>query len=438
MRARESIFCHDVGGLSANTVVRPFFLHSSDAQDRHSLEGFRDSFEDTMDWKMFIVYVCDDGVQIADSVIQMIQARFPNVTIVGGICNSAFVSVPIDSEATTTEKLSEHNRSVLYQMNRAMGGPQPVGRLKKAQLVHHVHAVARMKTFTLESIGGQMGEGGLCGVALAGDVPVRSVVSRGVKSLTFSRNGGDGAPQPETSLFVHEAEVFRPGDEGYMFTGDDPPPYHLIRKIRDEFSGRVYTVNEMLLAFGQPDFLGLRRPHHDGFPLESSHSISSHLNAFLLIPESGIEEGATLVGSNVDFFDLSGQECMKDMDYCMAKLRQQTAGEQVLGAVMFSCNGRGPEAGTLITEEMADAKRFSKVFPNVPCLGFYAGGEIGPLALAGRQSVFQKGNACVQGFTAVFALFIVPKFDMETTRGFDECNETVEAFVRSRLERRDV
>jgi hypothetical protein len=326
------------------------------------------------------------------------------------------------------EKLRDQTMRDLYQMNQAMGGPEPADDLTEAQLVQHVHAVARTKTLILETVNATGRDGGICGVALAGDVPIRSVVSRGVTSLTSRYMGGDGTPQPETGFFVQEAERFRPGDESYMFSGDHAPEYHLIRKVKDVFNDKVYTANAMLSTFGHPDFLGLRQPHHDGFTLENPR-LSRH-DAFVLITGSGVP---TVVGYNIDLFDLCGRECMKDMDYCMSKLREQTADEQVLGAVMFSCCGRGPEAGSLIAEEMADVKRFSKVFPNVPCLGFYAAGEIGPLALAGRKSVFQTGKACVQGFTAVFALFIVPKFDLGTSRALDDCKESVDIFIRSRL-----
>jgi hypothetical protein len=68
----------------------------------------------------------------------------------------------------------------------------------------------------------------------------------------------------------------------------------------------------------------------------------------------------------------------------------------------------------------------------VPCLGFYAGGEIGPMALAGNENVFQTGRASVQGFTAVFCLFIVPVVERQRQM-LDDCNENVNRFVATRL-----
>jgi small ligand-binding sensory domain FIST len=40
-----------------------------------------------------------------------------------------------------------------------------------------------------------------------------------------------------------------------------------------------------------------------------------------------------------------------------------------LGGLMFSCSGRGPERRSLLREEMADAKRFHKHFPDVNLCG---------------------------------------------------------------------
>jgi hypothetical protein len=56
------------------------------------------------------------------------------------------------------------------------------------------------------------------------------------------------------------------------------------------------------------------------------------------------------------------------------------------------------------------------------------------MALAGsHHHVFQRGKVAVQGFTAVFALFIVPATQ---PRAFDldDSDENVANFVRDRLE----
>ena len=57
---------------------------------------------------------------------------------------------------------------------------------------------------------------------------------------------------------------------------------------------------------------------------------------------------------------------------------------------------------------MCSARRFR--FFTLPLVGFYANGEVGPMAMAEQQgSVFQSGRVALQGFTAVFGLFVTPE-----------------------------
>ena len=89
---------------------------------------------------------------------------------------------------------------------------------------------------------------------------------------------------------------------------------------------------------------------------------------------------------------------------------------------MFSCGARGPGA-QFMGERSFDATAFATQFPGTPLLGFYAGGEIGPQAIAdaplpaagdsgGDKAALawgRQGMACLQGFTAVLGLFSVPR-----------------------------
>ena len=85
-------------------------------------------------------------------------------------------------------------------------------------------------------------------------------------------------------------------------------------------------------------------------------------------------------------------------------------------------------------EDMLDATYFERTFPGVPLLGYYAGGEIGPEARVAREDAFMCSNAAVQGFTAVFGVFIVPErnladFDMNLTA--EDTEEAWEKHSRS-------
>jgi len=126
---------------------------------------------------------------------------------------------------------------------------------------------------------------------------------------------------------------------------------------------------------------------------------------------NGAEESATKDHCEVRFFQLNTDACKCDLQKLLGYVRTQCeqSEEQVLGSVMFTCGGRG--AHFFDGEDCADAKCFQKTFPSVPLVGFWAGGEIGPKALAEAtpSEVTRVGNAAFQGFTAVFGIFRVPK-----------------------------
>ena len=144
--------------------------------------------------------------------------------------------------------------------------------------------------------------------------------------------------------------------------------------------------------------------------------------------------------AQVDFFALDGEACGEHVETTMQQLKKHTDDkeEHVLAAMMYSCAGRGPNPGWLLRKPMADANAFSKAFGGeVPCIGFYAGGEIGPLAKAPApdaesRNLFQRGKAALQGFTAVFALFIAPKVDLRQVE-IDDSPDRVSEFISNQL-----
>jgi hypothetical protein len=449
-KSKAAVMMGSLPVSNARSRVKPICFAGESLDETCFENYYNELVREGNDWKFFMVYACGVGGDEVEPFIQGLQARYPDATIVGGICNECYVSVPVEKK--TREELSQISSFNLLHLNKCLGGPPPAQSLLKKDLVEHVYQVMQWKKYRLQMMNDNIVAGGICGIALGGqDVPVRSMVSRGVKSLTRGRGvgraigvGGDTSTsaRPSTCFTVEQAEYVVPTDESYMFTGNDAhaPPYHLIRRIRDNDTAKVYSPVELVTRFGQSSFVGVRRVGEDGFSLHMPHPISLNINAFLIISRedsnststSTEHEQLSLENAHFDLLDLDGQACMDDMDNAVRKLREQTQGEQILGAVMISCNGRGPMAGGLIPEDMSDATRFANAFPNVPCLGFYAGGEIGPEALAGLESAFQTGKVALQGFTAVFALFIVPIIDLSGVQ-LDDCSENVEEFVTGRL-----
>jgi small ligand-binding sensory domain FIST len=413
-----------------NADIRPFSFNGSffghhgrdphyerDPEEvRRGFEAYAEelSLESERHWRSIIVYAAGrSGARFVDSFVSVMQTRLPNVAIVGGICDGGYVTRNVLSRSNLLRSTVRRLRMIIH--NLGGNGRQMSAAVEKTDLVD----LALRLQAQHSRAGMDWVEDGIFGAVLGGDVPVRSIVSRGVRSITHD------VPQPSSPYVVKTAELI-PKQEGWHSES-----VHLIRDFLHKGTGRTIDAAEILTrATVEPEFIGVRRPHEDGFEL---HMLGQ---GALVVPTDGspAQEGS-LVGAEVDFFYLDGEACCRDVDRTVSMLREQTRGEEILGAVMFSCSGRGPRRGGLIGEDMADATRFANAFPDVPCLGYYAGGEIGPTALAGNRNVFRQGKATVQGFTAVFCLFIVPVVERRDYE-LDDSPDAVRAFVDEWLSRR--
>lgn len=408
-------------------TIRPFSfeLSSNEEDDNHDDDDnwksvIRDFQSQNNNWNVFLVFACGQETMLAEDFVAALQLAFPQATIVGGICSAGYCSEPTqiwtNSPLSTRETLNSLSSMELMEWYRGLAGTSGfssaagrrhnhpnISSWTKQQTVDAIWDLLHKRHYRLKIFQ----EGAIFGVGLGGNVPVRSVVSRGVQSLTSN------TIIPSMNWVIEQASIHYPGDQDYMFVEDEgSPPYHIVHRIRDTNTDQVFKPQQMKKRFGRPDFIGLQRPNGDGFDLHMPHKISSNLDAFVFLLSSPQDRNKpTLEGTRLDFFDLTGEACLEDMEHTMTHLKEHVKDEQLLGAIMISCSARGPTASSLLGRHMADASIFASKFPHVPCLGFYAGGEIGPLALAGkRHSVFRQGQAALQGFTAVFALFVVPKF----------------------------
>lgn len=368
----------------SNTNVIPFNLSGQTCRTlMKTLTNSTPKTEDMVEfWKVFILYVCGDGYYHAERIVSELQSRFPNATIVGGVCEYGNVSVQ-----TGTKR-------------------------------------------NLEEV-----EDGVFGLALGGDVPVRTIVSRGMKSVT----SGDKLSLEPSRWIVHDVEMTSPEDESYPLYADDDSalkPMYLVRSIMDKSSGQIVSPNVMFNSVtDQPEFIGLRRNQMDGYELHVIHSFSIQSDGIMLMSDGRSEENISPNNSEIDFFALDSEACLQDLDHTLKCLKLQTQNDVILGGMMFSCNGRGPEKSCMLRTEMADAGCFQKYFPRVCLGGFYAGGEIGPKAMVGKKDVFQKGEACVQAFTVVFALFVVPPVKPGSFT-FEDSDSNIHEFVRQKLRER--
>ncbi len=110
-------------------------------------------------------------------------------------------------------------------------------------------------------------------------------------------------------------------------------------------------------------------------------------------PESGaIAIGDWVrVGQTVQFHVRDATTADEDLTELLS-LAQHPNAPPFAGALLFTCNGRGTR---LFDAPHHDAAAIARYWPNIPTAGFFAQGEIGPIA----------GKNFLHGFTASAALF---------------------------------
>jgi small ligand-binding sensory domain FIST len=214
-------------------------------------------------------------------------------------------------------------------------------------------------------LGRQVFSEGAVAVLLSGAVRVRTVVSQGCrpigKHFVITRSeqnviyelGGKPAV-----IQLHEVLVTLPAREQEMVR-------------RGLHLGRV--VSEYQDRFEQGDFL-VR-------------------NVLGIDPETGavVVGDYMRIGQTVKFHIRDWQTADADLRQLLAAARDETGGK-VRGALLFSCNGRGTR---MFPEPHHDATAIRNALGDIPLAGFFAAGELGPVA----------GKNFVHGFTASIVLF---------------------------------
>eukprot|EP00933_Yihiella_yeosuensis_P044328 TRINITY_DN3942_c1_g1_i1.p1 TRINITY_DN3942_c1_g1~~TRINITY_DN3942_c1_g1_i1.p1 ORF type:complete len:745 (-),score=157.56 TRINITY_DN3942_c1_g1_i1:147-2183(-) len=313
------------------------------------------------DWKTVVVLVCGESLHDStnpERLLNVFQKSYPEAAILGGIAGSQLV---LHSGGQT-----------------------------------HIH------------------EEGVVALALKGEVPLTALVSRGCTPLT--------AP-----LRTRGARIVSDDEEGSTDFKKDRSYTLMVTELIDEIGTSQQPLSAAISAQQKgrprmPLFSGLRAADTDGgYLLDQLSQTSFVRGGGMQLPfdknlasACGRETLAEALQNppecQVRFFQLDPDACKADVTRLLGHVKQQCEEreEETLGAVMFTCGGRGRQ---FFQEEFVDAKAFKSSFPGKPLVGFWAGGEIGPQALAdaAASEATRTGRAALQGFTAVFGVFRTPK-----------------------------
>jgi small ligand-binding sensory domain FIST len=207
---------------------------------------------------------------------------------------------------------------------------------------------------------------GLLGLGMRGDIELHALVAQGCRPI--------GEPMIITSCkdsVIYELDAGRPVDVlQKLFDKLDPRDQELCRHslfVGIEMSDRSHR-------YGQGDFL-----------IRDLAGMDPNGGAMAL-------QGRCRNYQVVQFHLRDARTSAQDLEQRLRSFRDGPDAERTRGALLFSCLGRGR---ALYGTPNHDTNAFAAAMGSLPIGGFFAGGEIGPVA----------GRTFLHGYTSVFGLF---------------------------------
>jgi small ligand-binding sensory domain FIST len=207
-------------------------------------------------------------------------------------------------------------------------------------------------------------------------------------------SGAVGVRLPGVQCVPIVSQGCRPIGNPYIVTGADGavitelggrPPQQRLREIVVGLSPR----EQELVSHGLQ--IGIVVDEHLTVPAQGDFMIRALLGAD---PSNGaIEIGEVVeVGATVQFQVRDAAGADTDLRLAVKRATGQLSG-RLAGALLFTCNGRGRRMFGVADH---DASTIAELLGGIPLAGFFAAGEIGPIA----------GRNALHGFTASMALFV--------------------------------
>ena len=195
----------------------------------------QEEIEQTSPKAMILCAVGQGAASHCDRFVSEIQGALPSLQMVGGICHQGFIK---KQKQKTTTSSSFRSKEQLQAMSiRELSGllrtlsteqqqqAQRTSLVEKTELDDFLYHHLARPQHTLQTI-----QEGIFGVILGGAAPVRTMVSRGVESVTSELPGK--VPQSTSPYVIQDTRLLRPGDEEYSYlfgNTTSSTPVHLIQ-----------------------------------------------------------------------------------------------------------------------------------------------------------------------------------------------------------------
>jgi small ligand-binding sensory domain FIST len=221
---------------------------------------------------------------------------------------------------------------------------------------------------------------GTVGVALSGNIVVETIVAQGCRPIGKPYQIAQG--ERNIVLALVDADLDKQNNSTRS-------PLDILREIVQDLSDR-----DRLLAQNSI-FIGIAR---DEFKLNLEHGDFLIRNLLGVDPNIGaIAIGDSVrPGQRIQFHLRDARTSAEDLEILLQKYQQQNKVNSPVGALMFSCLGRGEG---LYGQSNFDSELFLRYLDNIEIGGFFCNGEIGPVG----------DTTFVHGYTSAFGILSQPE-----------------------------
>ncbi|MGJ3247914.1 MAG: FIST signal transduction protein [Elainellaceae cyanobacterium] len=223
----------------------------------------------------------------------------------------------------------------------------------------------------------RMYEDGMVGIALSGDVTLEAIVAQGCRPI----GGIYQVVEGDRNIILKLEEQIRDDVCGIAQT-----PLEVLQALIQDLSedDRELAQHSLFVGIAQTEFK--RELDQGDFLIRNLIGVDPRIGAIAvgdrIRPGQRIQFHLRDAATSAD--DLEG--LLKHYQYT-----DQTRTTSPIGALMFSCMGRGER---LYNEQNFDSRLFSHYVSNVPVAGFFCNGEIGPVG----------DTTFIHGYTSVFGI----------------------------------
>jgi small ligand-binding sensory domain FIST len=226
----------------------------------------------------------------------------------------------------------------------------------------------------------EMFEDGIVGVALSGDVVLEAIVAQGCRPI----GGVYQVVEGDRNIVLKLEEQLSDNACGIAQT-----PLEVLQALIQDMSDddRELAQHSLFVGVAQTEFK--QDLDHGDFLIRNLIGVDPRVGAIAV-------GDRVRPGQRIQFHLRDAVTSADDLEAMLQHYREQhSVQDSPIGALMFSCMGRGEG---LYDEQDFDSRLFSRYVPKVPIAGFFCNGEIGPVG----------STTFIHGYTSVFGIVRQP------------------------------